>query len=213
MCVCERMCKIQTPGHWRASRTPGVPPWYYLERAHMSGWTRWPPGEAHTKCPLTGASREGEPPRWGGDTGGGEGTGDSRGGGRLKKSTAAWRSSSKPGPWAAPLHAAASGAGSSPERPLSRPAAPPMSSEAEKSPSISMDSSARHVCTAEVRTGLPPAAGSTPSSPDSMDLRFSWAGFTAGDKKVSIKLFTVINQRKKKQTPILTVQNACIKSK
>lgn len=48
-----------------------------------------PLGDSNSKCILTGASEEGKMPRCGTDPRGGDGTGDKRGGGSLKKSTAA----------------------------------------------------------------------------------------------------------------------------
>ena len=60
-----------------------------LSLANVLGWTICPLGNSNPKCILTGASEEGKVPRCGKDTRGGDGTGDKRGGGSLKKSTAA----------------------------------------------------------------------------------------------------------------------------
>ena len=183
-----------TQGHRPALLNPHVPPWHDLVWAPVAGWTTWPPGNA--KCQLTGESEDGNAPRCGADSRGGEGTGDRRGGRSLKKSTAAWRSSSKE--WSRSEKSArsaslpcarASGFRSSWETPSSRQAAPPGLSppappHAEKSPSTSMDSSARHVRTAEGLRALPPAGGDTPPSLGSKALGFSLAGFSVGKKYI-----------------------------
>lgn len=137
-----------------------------------------------------------------------EGTGDSRGGGSLKKSTEAWRQL------------------------LNRALSPTLPRRSLRIQVLLREATVATCCSAST----PSQAEKSPDSIDSLpgtsalprcgrgchllqgachlprlqwDLQYSWAGFFMGKKEYQI----IYSYQFLKKTPILTVQNACIKSK